>query len=429
MNAYNYDADGSVTKEATGKRFGYDAEGRQNVFFASNNNTSTPTLSYGFDGEGKRVKTFTGSSATVFVYDAAGKLTGEYEPFDPAAIPEGYVPRVSYLTNDHLGSPRIVTDGNGAVVSRKDFAAFGDETITTQRTATLGYTAPDIRQDYTGYQKDSESGLEFAQARYYNTQHGRFTSVDPLPASARIYAPQSLNRYSYALNNPLQFVDPTGMDVDVQDDKAKNLLVKTLPKDIRDKVQAAIDKGKGKLTKGSLDKIKSDDPNFAKLKVLVNSKETTEVATSKTGQEGVPFSQRTRGEQREMDIKDYMKSNNVSREEAEAIITPDGDQSEVQAYQGQTYSPNGEDETPKSPTGNLRAVVTDQTGEAASVSEEDAVVAMGHEVYNHSYKFRIGDKGWKNETTQYVKDVEAQTRANYRGTNVKDDPKNTKPKK
>ncbi|MBF2020358.1 MAG: RHS repeat-associated core domain-containing protein, partial [Hydrococcus sp. C42_A2020_068] len=94
---------------------------------------------------------------------------------------------------------------------RKDFAAFGDEVATPQRTQGLGYQPHNIRQDYTGYEKDTESGLEFAQARYYNPSHGRFTSVDPLTASATIRNPQTFNRYAYALNSPYKFTDPLGL--------------------------------------------------------------------------------------------------------------------------------------------------------------------------------------------------------------------------
>jgi RHS repeat-associated protein len=112
---------------------------------------------------------------------------------------------------DHLGSPRVITDQNGTVTSRKDFSAFGEETITPQRTEGLGYVPPNIRQDYTGYQKDDESGLEFAQARYYNPTHGRFTSVDPLTASATIRNSQTFDRYAYALNSTYRFIDPLGL--------------------------------------------------------------------------------------------------------------------------------------------------------------------------------------------------------------------------
>ncbi len=115
------------------------------------------------------------------------------------------------MTQDHLGSPRIITDNVGKVIARKDFNAFGDETSSAQRTELLGYKPEEIRQDYTGYQKDDESGLEFAQARYYNNKHGRFTSVDPLTASANVKDPQTFNRYSYAMNSPYKFTDPLGL--------------------------------------------------------------------------------------------------------------------------------------------------------------------------------------------------------------------------
>lgn len=54
-------------------------------------------------------------------------------------------------------------------------------------------------------------GLDYAKARYYAGAYGRFTSADPLIASAGSGIPQSWNRYSYALNNPLKFIGPTGL--------------------------------------------------------------------------------------------------------------------------------------------------------------------------------------------------------------------------
>ena len=126
-------------------------------------------------------------------------------------------PRVAYLTADHLGSPRIVTDQNGAVVSRHDYTGFGRDVAETLgsiggRTSQQGYGANDeVRKQYTGYEHDNESGLEYAQARYYNAAHGRFTSADPLMASANVKNPQTLNRYSYVLNSPYKFTDPLGL--------------------------------------------------------------------------------------------------------------------------------------------------------------------------------------------------------------------------
>ncbi|MBK7034612.1 MAG: RHS repeat-associated core domain-containing protein [Ignavibacteria bacterium] len=63
----------------------------------------------------------------------------------------------------------------------------------------------------TGYERDNESELDFAQNRYYNSGHGRFTTTDPLLTSGRLVDPQSWNRYAYVLNSPLRYVDPLGL--------------------------------------------------------------------------------------------------------------------------------------------------------------------------------------------------------------------------
>jgi RHS repeat-associated protein len=74
-----------------------------------------------------------------------------------------------------------------------------------------GYSGNDnVRQKFTGYEHDAETNLEFAQARYYSSTQGRFTSVDPLMASADIINPQTFNRYAYVGNNPVNITDPTG---------------------------------------------------------------------------------------------------------------------------------------------------------------------------------------------------------------------------
>jgi len=56
-----------------------------------------------------------------------------------------------------------------------------------------------------------ETGLDYFEARYYASTQGRSTSVDPLMASGRPASPQAWNRYTYALDNPLRFTDPSGM--------------------------------------------------------------------------------------------------------------------------------------------------------------------------------------------------------------------------
>jgi RHS repeat-associated protein len=188
VNDYDYDKAGNLTLDAENKRFIYDAENHLKSFFKGTNSSNTPDATYFYDGEGRRVKKISSTETTIFVYDGGGQLVAEY------STKTSDQPQVSYLTADHLGSSRIITDSTGKVIARKDFGAFGDETYTSQRTELLGYKPEEIRQDYTGYQKDDESGLEFAEARYYNSKQGRFTSVDPLVASANVKDPQTFNR-------------------------------------------------------------------------------------------------------------------------------------------------------------------------------------------------------------------------------------------
>jgi RHS repeat-associated protein len=66
---------------------------------------------------------------------------------------------------------------------------------------------------FTGKERDAETGLDYFGARYLSAAEGRFTSPDPLMASATVSNPQKWNRYNYALNNPLRFVDPDGLEV------------------------------------------------------------------------------------------------------------------------------------------------------------------------------------------------------------------------
>ncbi len=198
-----YDAAGNTTRDGSYQTFTYDAENKQ----VEVKNSSSVTLGqYWYDGDGKRVKKIVPATGevTVFVYDAAGKLVAEYSTIVESAEDA----KVAYLTADHLGSPRINTDRDGNVISRHDYHPFGEEILTAERTSGVGYAADAIRKQFTGYERDNESDLDFAEARYFNSGHGRFTSVDPLLESAEPSLPQTWNRYVYCLNNPLNLVDP-----------------------------------------------------------------------------------------------------------------------------------------------------------------------------------------------------------------------------
>jgi RHS repeat-associated protein len=121
-----------------------------------------------------------------------------------------------YLTVDHLGSTRLMTDQNGNVVARHDFLPFGEELTTSNRTPALKYGTTDfLNQKFTGKERDSETGLDYFGARYFSSAQGRWTSPDwspnpqPVPY-ADLTDPQTLNLYAYVRNNPLSIRDFSG---------------------------------------------------------------------------------------------------------------------------------------------------------------------------------------------------------------------------
>lgn len=63
----------------------------------------------------------------------------------------------------------------------------------------------------TQRERDNETGLDYSINRYYSSTQGRFTSPDPMNSSGIPLLPQSWNRYSYTINNPLLYTDPEGL--------------------------------------------------------------------------------------------------------------------------------------------------------------------------------------------------------------------------
>ena len=150
----------------------------------------------------------TPSGTTLFVYDAFGQLAAEYST---TAVTN--LCTTCYLSTDHLGSTRLVTDQNGNVVARHDYAPFGQEIPAGVNGRTSVWGASDfVNQKFTGYERDAETALDFSQARYMPAGLGRFMSPDPANGGADFTNPQSWNGYAYVLGNPLGMVDPSGLD-------------------------------------------------------------------------------------------------------------------------------------------------------------------------------------------------------------------------
>jgi RHS repeat-associated protein len=124
--------------------------------------------------------------------------------------------RVRYYHQDHLGSSSVMTDAAGDLIEETAYYPFG-----VPRHA---YQPRNVSEAYQFNQKerDLETGLQYFEARYLSGVFGRFLSVDPAYAEplqlggAKIQSllanPQGFNLYSYALNNPIRYTDPTGYD-------------------------------------------------------------------------------------------------------------------------------------------------------------------------------------------------------------------------
>jgi RHS repeat-associated protein len=221
---YAFDNSGNTTTDAEGRTFVYDAENKQIEVI----DNSVTVGEYFYDGDGKRIKKIVPATGetTIFVYDAAGKQVAEYSTI----VQTGGNAKTIYTVNDHLGSPRINTDGVGAVVARHDYHPFGQEIATVQRTGGFGYATDTVRKQFTGYERDGETDLDFAQARYFNHGQGRFSTPDSFTNDSHQVDPQSWNLYSYVRNNPLNFVDPLGEKATVKSrhDKETNTTTVTI---------------------------------------------------------------------------------------------------------------------------------------------------------------------------------------------------------
>jgi RHS repeat-associated protein len=124
--------------------------------------------------------------------------------------------QIQWLVADHLGTPRMIFDQSGSLanVRRHDYLPFGEDILGTVsgRSTVQGFGGGDaVRQKFTSKESDDETGLDYFGARFFASVHGRFTSPDPLLLSNKSALPQSWNRYSYCINSPLKYVDPTGL--------------------------------------------------------------------------------------------------------------------------------------------------------------------------------------------------------------------------
>ena len=204
--SFTYDANGSrVSRTQAGATttYSYDFEDRLTGVAAPGS-----TATYAYSGDGLRTARTVDGVTTSYVWDASAAL-----PETLAATTAGTTTRylyggallaqqdaggLTYLHRDGLGSTRLVSDASGAAGPDVAYDAFGAVTSGGQPSSFL----------YTGQQLDPESGLYYLRARTYDPAVGRFLQRDAVVGAAN--DTQSLNRYAYCENDPVNVVDPSG---------------------------------------------------------------------------------------------------------------------------------------------------------------------------------------------------------------------------
>jgi len=125
------------------------------------------------------------------------------------AAPDLFTSKVDFVHADHLGTPSVIADANGEVVSRHAYDAWGQAIDATNWLALAPESvSSSVNVGFTGHEAQEDAGFIQMRGRHYDPTIGRFLSADPMiqaPFDAR-----SLNRYSYVWNNPLTNTDPSG---------------------------------------------------------------------------------------------------------------------------------------------------------------------------------------------------------------------------
>ncbi len=200
-----YDLNGNMTFEPVpNNNYKYDGENRL-VSFQNGGAT------YSYDGNGLRVQKTSGGITTTYIF-SSGQLTAEYTAgAAPASPTREYIygtmgeltatmqgGTATYHLRDQL-SVRVNADANGNKTGEQGHYPYG-ETWYASGTTT--------KWKFTNYERDAESGNDYAIARFYVSRLGRFYS--PNPSDGNLAAPQTLGLYAYAADDPIDNTDPDG---------------------------------------------------------------------------------------------------------------------------------------------------------------------------------------------------------------------------
>ena len=215
-NGFSYDLAGNLTNE--GQAFTYDATGQQ-----VSASFSGFSLTQGYNGDGLRVKK-TENGTTIYSLRSTvlgSQVVAEIANFGGTwGWMRGYVQlgfqliavqqdgQVRWVHEDPVTKTKRMTDAAGNPISTVVFDPWGGDVG-----GTWSQNVSQQRRRFTTYERDGNNSDE-AMMRRYNRWYARFDQPDPFDGNYSLTNPQSFNRYSYVRSDPINFVDPTGLDGD-----------------------------------------------------------------------------------------------------------------------------------------------------------------------------------------------------------------------
>ncbi len=190
--------------------YSYDPDGNVIAALGGPQPPLTGQADYAYNAMGQRTqKNMDVASDIISHFDQAGRLIAETD--SAGTLIKAYVwlhgqplaqidagGAVYYYHIDHLGTPQRMTDGSGVVVWAADYLPFGQADITVE------VVRNDLR--FAGQYYDSETGLHYNYHRYYDPSLGRYLRADPIGLMG------GANLYSYVKNNPVNSIDPAGLN-------------------------------------------------------------------------------------------------------------------------------------------------------------------------------------------------------------------------
>jgi|BioPla2DNA2_1021312.scaffolds.fasta_scaffold47963_3 uncharacterized protein RhaS with RHS repeats len=199
---------------------------------------------------------------------------------------------------------------------------------------------------------------------------GRFATTDPvLISNQRLLDPQQWNLYSYARNNPLKLIDPSGREVGVLDEEALKRIRSTVPEELRSSIKL---NKKGFIDKNSLNKVKTDNENYNEYKSVIQ-------------------------------IMSDLNSAGVTDVDSDDMIPT--------LFLGVT---DGKEETG---SGVARVTLSDGTGKAAGTPAVEHAITSAHEIYGHGL-LNLRGMPWMHDgpgkpVDARIKEIEDRTRRLY----------------